>query len=106
MERVVDFPCFRESELVGDGGEDFDNCEGSFTFGGKLWVCDGAFEVSGFQPDLSPLAKGMNPRLLHEDITWQVSSCAARALSRAAMRDFRQDSTVGMEELEIREGRA
>ena len=47
----MDFPHFGESELVCDGGEDFDNREGSFTFGGELGVCNGAFEVSGFQPD-------------------------------------------------------
>ena len=55
---------------------------------------------------LSPLAKGVNPRLFREDMTWQASSCAARASSRAATRDFRRDSTAGMEESEIKEGRA
>ena len=55
---------------------------------------------------LSPLAKRVNPWLLHEDMTWRVSSCAARALSQVAMRDFRWDSTAGMEESEIKEGRA
>ena len=54
---------------------------------------------------LSPLVKGVNPRLLHEDMTWRASSYAARASSRVAMRDFRQDSTAGIEELEIKEGR-
>ena len=55
---------------------------------------------------LSPLAKGVNPRLLREDITWRASSCAARASSRAVTRDFKWDSTAGIEELEIKEGRA
>ena len=55
---------------------------------------------------LSPLAKGVNPRLLRKDMTWRASSCVARASSRAVTRDFRQDSTVEMEESEIREGRA
>ena len=55
---------------------------------------------------LSPLAKGVNPRLLREDMTWRVSSWVARASFRAATRDFRWDSTVGMEESEIKEGRA
>ena len=55
---------------------------------------------------LSPLAKGVNPQLLRKDMTWQASSCVARASSQAAMRDLRQDSTVGMKELEIKEGRA
>ena len=54
---------------------------------------------------LSPLVKGVNSRLFHEDMTWQASSCAARASSRAATRDLRRDSTVGIEELEIKEGR-
>ena len=58
MERVVDFPCFRESELVGDGGEDFDNREGSFTFWGELWVGDGSFEISGFKPDFVSFGEG------------------------------------------------
>ena len=48
VERGMDLPRFGESELVGDGGEDFDDREGSFSFGGELGVCDGAFEVSGF----------------------------------------------------------
>ena len=55
---------------------------------------------------LSPLAKGVNPWLLHEDMTWQASSCVARASSWAATRDLRQDSTAGMEESEIKEGKA
>ena len=55
---------------------------------------------------LSPLVKGVNPWLLREDMTWQVSLCAARASSRVAMRDLRRDSTVGIEESEIKEERA
>ena len=55
---------------------------------------------------LSPLAKGENPWLLCEDMTWWASLWVVRASSRAVMRDFRQDSTVGMEESEIKEGRA
>ena len=44
--------------MIRDGGEDFDNREGSFTFGGELGVCDGAFEVSGFEPDFVSFSKG------------------------------------------------
>ena len=55
---------------------------------------------------LSPLTKEVNPWLLYEDMTWQASSWIARALSQAAMRDFRQASIAGMEELEIKKGRA
>ena len=55
---------------------------------------------------LSPLVKGVNPWLLHEDMAWWTSLCVARASSRMAIRDLRQDSTVGMEELEIKEERA
>ena len=55
---------------------------------------------------LSPLTKGVNPWLLCEDMTWQASSCAAKASSQGATRDLRQDSTVGMEESEIKGGRA
>ena len=32
-------------ELVGDQREDFGDCEGSFSFGGKFWVDDGVFYV-------------------------------------------------------------
>ena len=52
VERVMNLPHFREVELVRDGREDFDDHEGSFTFQGKLGVCDGSLEISGFQPDL------------------------------------------------------
>ena len=48
MECVMNFPSFGEAELVGDQGENFDSCEGSFMFRGELGVGDGAFEVSGF----------------------------------------------------------
>ena len=43
---------------------------------------------------LSPSVKGVNPWLLCEDMTWWVNLWVARALSQAAMRDFRQVSTV------------
>ena len=48
MERVMDLPRFGEAELIGDGGEGLDNCEGSFSFQGELQVCDGSLEISGF----------------------------------------------------------
>ena len=48
----MDFPRFGEAELICDGGEDFDDCEGSFSFGGELGVGDGPFKISGLQPDL------------------------------------------------------
>ena len=51
VERVMDFPRFGETELISDGREDFDEREGSFTFGGELGVCDRAFKISGFEPD-------------------------------------------------------
>ena len=44
---MVDFPRFGETELVRDRGEDFDDCEGSFTFRSELGIGDGAFEVFG-----------------------------------------------------------
>ena len=44
---MVDFPCFGEAQLIGDGGEDLDNCKRSFTFRGELWVCDRMLEISG-----------------------------------------------------------
>ena len=58
MERVMDLPRFGKSELVCDEGEDFDDREGSFTFWGKFWVCDGSLEVSSFQPDFVAFGEG------------------------------------------------
>ena len=58
VERVVNLPRFWEAELICDRREDFDDCEGSFTFGGELGVGDGAFEVSGFKPDFVSFGKG------------------------------------------------
>ena len=55
---------------------------------------------------LSPLAKRVNPQLLYEDMTWQVSSWAARTSSHVVTRDLRCISTARIEESEIREGRA
>ena len=54
----MDLPRFGEAELVCDGREDFDNREGSFTFGGELGVCDGSFEVSGLEPDFIAFGEG------------------------------------------------
>ena len=54
----MDLPRFGEAQLICDGGEDFDNREGSFMFGGELGVCDGAFEISGFKPDFVSFGKG------------------------------------------------
>ena len=48
---MMNLPRFGESELVRDGGEYFDDREGSFTFRGEFRVCDGAFEIPGFKPD-------------------------------------------------------
>ena len=53
----MDLPRFEEAELICDGGEDLDNCEGSLSLQGKLWVGNGAFEVSGLQPDLVAFGK-------------------------------------------------
>ena len=55
---------------------------------------------------LLSLAKGVNPWLLCKDMTWQASLWTVRALSQAVTRDFRWVSTMGMEESEIKEGRA
>ena len=63
------------------------------------------FKFLASNQTLSPLMKGVNPWLLHEDMTWQASLWAARALSQVVMRDLRWDSTIGIEESEIREGR-
>jgi len=43
MERVVDAPRFWKSKLIYDGGEDFGDSKGAFTFWGEFRVGDGAF---------------------------------------------------------------
>ena len=43
MEHVVDTPRFRKSELVDDGGEDFSDGEGTFTFWGEFRISNRAF---------------------------------------------------------------
>ena len=80
--------------------------KGPSCFGVNFELVIECFRFLASSQILSPLAKGVNPRLLHEDITWQASLCAARASSWTAARDLRWDSTVGMEESEIKEGRA
>ena len=45
---MMDLPRFGEAELIRDWGEDFDDCERSFMFGGEPGVCDGTLEISGF----------------------------------------------------------
>ena len=55
---------------------------------------------------LSPLAKGLKPLREREDMICRASSWAARASLRVAERDFRWDSTAGMEVSAITEGRA
>ena len=47
MKRVVDLPRFGESKLICDWGEDFDDCEGSFTFWSEFGIGNRLFEVSG-----------------------------------------------------------
>ena len=47
MECVMDLSHFGEVQLIGDWEKNFDNCEGSFTFGDEFWVCNRLFEVSG-----------------------------------------------------------
>ena len=51
MEDWVDLPCFRQAELIDNWGKDFHDSEGSFSFGGELWVDHRSFEISGFKPD-------------------------------------------------------
>ena len=80
--------------------------KGPSYFGANLRLAMEHLRFLASNQTLSPLAKGVNPRLLHEDMTWRVSSYAARASSQAATRDLRWDSTVGIEESEIKEGRA
>ena len=80
--------------------------KGPSRFGVNLGLVIERLRFLASNQTLSPLAKGVNPWLLREDMTWWASSCAARASSRAVMRDLRRDSTAGMEELEIKEGRA
>ena len=55
---------------------------------------------------LSLSLNGEKDRRVLAAMTWWASSCAARALSRAVERVFRQVSTAGIAVLEITEGRA
>ena len=80
--------------------------KGPSRFGVNLGFAMDCLRFLASSQTLSPLAKGVNPWLLSEDITWRTSSWAARALSQVATRDLRRDSTAGIEELEIKEGRA
>ena len=80
--------------------------KGPSRFGANLGFAIERLRFLASSQTLSPLAKGVNPQLLREDITWRASSWAARASSRAATRDLRRDSTAGIEESEIKEGRA
>ena len=106
VERVMDLPCFGEVELIGDGERTLMIVKGPSHFGVNFGLAIEHLRFLASSPTLLPLAKGVNPRLFCEDMTWRVSSCAARASSQAVMRDFRRDSTVGIEESEIKEGRA
>ena len=58
MKRVVDTPCFGESELINDGGKDFGDGEGAFAFWGEFRVGNQSFQVSGFEPDFVSFVKG------------------------------------------------
>ena len=55
---------------------------------------------------LSPSLNGEKDRRVLAAMTWQASSCAARALSRVAERVFRWVSTAGITVSEITEGGA
>ena len=55
---------------------------------------------------LSPSLNGEKDHRVLAAMTWWASSCAARALSRAAERVFRQVLTAGIVVSEITEGRA
>ena len=80
--------------------------KGPLCFGANFGLAMDHFKFLASNQTLLPLAKGVKPQLLREDMTWQASSWTARALSQAATRDLRWDSTVGIEESEIKEGRA
>ena len=45
-------------ELVGDWGEDFGDCKGSFSFGGKFQVGDRASQAFSLQSHLISFFKG------------------------------------------------
>ena len=55
---------------------------------------------------LSPSLNGEKERQVRAAMTWQASSCVAKASSQGAERVFRRVSTVGIEVSEITEGRA
>ena len=80
--------------------------KGLSCFGTNFRLAMDCFKFLASSQTLLPLEKGVNPLLLCEDMTWQASSWAVRASSRAAIRDLRQDSTTEIDESEIKEGRA
>ena len=55
---------------------------------------------------LSPSLNGEKKWQVRAAMTWQASSCVAKASSQAAERAFRRVSTVGIVVAEITEGRA
>ena len=55
---------------------------------------------------LSPSLNGEKDCRVLAAMTWQASSCVARASSQVVERVFRQDLTAGIVVLEITEGRA
>ena len=80
--------------------------KGPSRFGANLGLEMDHLRFLASNQTLSPLVKGVKLWLLCEDMTWWMSSWAVRALSWAATRDLRWASTVGMEDSEIKEGRA
>ena len=75
-------------------------------FGANLGFMMDCLRFLASSQTLSPLIKKVNPQLLCKDMTWQASLWVARASFQAVMRDFRQTSTVEIEESEIKEERA
>ena len=79
--------------------------KGPSHFGVNLGLAIECLRFLASNQTLSPLAKGVKPRLLCEVMTWWTSSWVARASFQVATRNLRWVSTVEIEESEIKEGR-
>ena len=80
--------------------------KGPSLFGVNLGLVTECFRFLASSQTLSPFSKGLKPRQFLDDMTCRASLCEARASSWAALRVFRQSSTVEIEVSEMTVGRA
>ena len=80
--------------------------KGPSLFGANLGLVIERFRFLASSQTLSPFSKGLKLQWFLDNMTWRASSYKARASSQAALRAFRQSSTVGIEVSEMTMGRA